>query len=194
LVVAGEWLAARSDVRTLRRAGTTVQFIPRYLDDDELAWLLSHAEAVLLPYVTASQSGVLPVALRLARHVVVSDAGGLLEGVPAAEGSRSSVTAVAAGEVTALAAAIAGLVTRGRGREAGPRNGASRHVAASISAIERRESWMPFVSALQGLVSEVGPWPVSNSEVRGSSELSWKFRTVSPPPARGTMPGARRAE
>jgi D-inositol-3-phosphate glycosyltransferase len=169
LVVAGEWLASRSDLRALRALGPRVVLIPRYLEEEELVWLLSNAEAVVLPYVSASQSGLLPMALRLARHVVLSDAGGLCEGLPSV-GRTSSVTVVPAGDLGALSGAIAERVRRSSTPAPFCAYGASRHRAA-IRESERRNSWRPFVSAVLGLAESARPHPqASNSSGDSSSE------------------------
>lgn len=155
LVIAGEALAARRELHRLQRLGSRVRIVSRYLDEGELGWLLSHAEAVLLPYLSASQSGLLPTALRTARHVVHSDAGGLTEqasGIAAA----AVCTKVPAGDVESLAAALRELDRRpieGLGPHA---NGAPRHDGGPISQVERRESWRSFLCALDRVLGGNG--------------------------------------
>jgi hypothetical protein len=168
LVVAGERLGARRDLRALRRLGTQIRVIPRYLDDGELAWLLRHGEAVLFPYISASQSGLLPAALRLARHVVVSNVGGLTE---ATSGGRdANVTTVAAGDIGALAASIRQLSMPPFGRAGSYPDGASRHAAPPISVRERCESWASIVAALETVLATAGRSGASNRRWLGSSE------------------------
>lgn len=168
LVVAGERLGARRDLRALRRLGTQVRVIPRYLDDGELTWLLRHGEAVLFPYISASQSGLLPVAIRLARHVVVSSAGGLAE--EPAGGREAKLSTVPAGDIGALAASIRQLSIGPFSGAGSYRDGASRHAAPDISARERRESWGSFLAALETVLVTVGRGAASNSRWLGSSE------------------------
>lgn len=168
LVVAGEWLSSPSDARALHKLGSRVLVIPRYLDDDELTWLLANAEAVLMPYARATQSGLLPTALRLARDLVVSNAGGLCEQLPTEGGP--SVTVVPVGDRDALAAAIRARVARPACDGALGRNGASRHATIAISSKEQLASWGPFVSALGALLRAHPPSRSSNSVAVGSSE------------------------
>jgi len=156
LVVAGEWLATRADARALRALGSRALLIPRYLSDEELLWLLTNSEAVLLPYLAASQSGLLPMALRLAPHVVVSDVGGLCERWLADDRPPSSVTVIAPDDVTTLAGALKARLSEPARRAPAGGDGALRQRAASISVLERRDSWLPFVSAALGLVADEG--------------------------------------
>jgi glycosyltransferase involved in cell wall biosynthesis len=120
LVLAGEPLGTTRDLSRLtrlERPGIRVTVIRRYLEDAELLWLLRSAASVLLPYSRASQSGVLPLALRLSKHVVLSDAGALVEQL--GESGASSVTIVPAGDPRGLARAL-GDIARGT-REEGAR-------------------------------------------------------------------------
>lgn len=59
------------------RVGTDPGFelIQRYVDDDETAQLFLDADIVVLPYIEASQSGVLALAAALGRPAVVTDVG-----------------------------------------------------------------------------------------------------------------------
>lgn len=51
----------------------------RYLSDDELIEALHAANAVILPYRSASQSGIIPICLQAGRPVVATNVGGLTE-------------------------------------------------------------------------------------------------------------------
>jgi glycosyltransferase involved in cell wall biosynthesis len=62
---------------------------------------------VVLPYTSATQSGVIPIAAAFARPVVATDVGGLPEQL--ADGRCGVV--VPAGNAEALAAAVVGLLT-----------------------------------------------------------------------------------
>ena len=107
LVVAGEPVGRAG--RELARSATRSQrvtVISRYLEDAELRWVLANARVVVLPYTDASQSGVLPLALRLAEQVVVSDAGGLGEQLSQLGSPGAAVSCVPAGESAALARAL----------------------------------------------------------------------------------------
>lgn len=51
----------------------------RYIQDGEMLWLFQHCTAVVLPYIEATQSGVIPIAYHFGKPVVVSDVKGLTQ-------------------------------------------------------------------------------------------------------------------
>jgi glycosyltransferase involved in cell wall biosynthesis len=119
LVVAGEPLGTTRDLARLTRVGRPrfrVTVIRRYVEDAEFLWLLRNAAAVVFPYTRASQSGVLPLALRLSKHIVLSDVGALVEQL--GEGG-ASVAIVPAGAPRRLALALSDIAREGS--EEGPR-------------------------------------------------------------------------
>lgn len=59
-----------------------VELFNRWIDDDEVVTLLSNVDVVVLPYIEASQSGVIPLAFSLGKPVIVTNVGGLSEQVP----------------------------------------------------------------------------------------------------------------
>ena len=65
-----------TDIRTLWKSATGG------LVDEEVAKLLSSVDLIILPYIEASQSGVIPLAFALGKPVVVTNVGGLKEQVP----------------------------------------------------------------------------------------------------------------
>ncbi len=79
-----------------------------FVEDREVAQLFLDADAVALPYVEASQSGVLNLAAAFGKPVVASDVGELGATVAA----HGLGTVVPAGDPAALAEAIAELATR----------------------------------------------------------------------------------
>jgi glycosyltransferase involved in cell wall biosynthesis len=105
LVVAGESYLGRGRLerlvkRTERR--DSVEVTNRWLSDAELWEHLRGTDVLLLPYVRASQSGLLPLALAAGVRIVTTDAGGLAEMLP-----RSKKHVVCkAGDVHSLAAAL----------------------------------------------------------------------------------------
>jgi starch synthase len=56
-----------------------IEMINRYISDDEVTVLMLRASLVVLPYIEATQSGVIPIAYAFARPVIATDVGGLGE-------------------------------------------------------------------------------------------------------------------
>ena len=54
----------------------------RWVSDEEVSHLLSSVDLIILPYIEASQSGVIPLAFALGKPVIVTSVGGLKEQVP----------------------------------------------------------------------------------------------------------------
>ena len=80
LVVAGEFISDlslfRADVERLGIAGN-VELLPGYVPADRVAPLFAAADAVVLPYRSATQSGVVPLAFGHGVPVIACDAGAL---------------------------------------------------------------------------------------------------------------------
>lgn len=82
LTVAGEaWKGMDATLERVRELGVEdlVEFDTRYLPDEEVAELFERADVVVLPYRSATGSGVVPVAYNYRRPVVVTAVGGLPE-------------------------------------------------------------------------------------------------------------------
>lgn len=82
LTIAGEFWDGQEETEALiERLGLShqVEMIPRYVSDAEAAELFTRADAVLLPYRAVTGSGVVPVAYRYGKPVIVSDLPGLTE-------------------------------------------------------------------------------------------------------------------
>jgi glycosyltransferase involved in cell wall biosynthesis len=78
-----------------------------FIDNDERSRLFARAAVVVLPYIQASQSGVVPVAYAAGKPVVATTVGGLPESVE--EGVTGLLVPPA--DVPALAAAVSALLT-----------------------------------------------------------------------------------
>ena len=80
LLVAGEFISEagrfRADLDRLGLAGS-VDLLPGYVPADRIAPLFAAADAVVLPYRSATQSGVVPLAFGLGVPVIACDAGAL---------------------------------------------------------------------------------------------------------------------
>ena len=80
LVIAGNGTLSEEEI-ALIRADKHIRLINRFITDGEMIWLFINSQAVVLPYIEASQSGVLPIAYKYNKPVVVSDLEGLTENV-----------------------------------------------------------------------------------------------------------------
>jgi glycosyltransferase involved in cell wall biosynthesis len=77
-------IAGNGDVepyRDLLNSSKNVRLINRYITEDELRTLHSECDFVVVPYIEASQSGVIALAAANGRAVISSDVGGLGEQV-----------------------------------------------------------------------------------------------------------------
>lgn len=78
LVIAGKGTLSEQE-KALIEYNPRVHLLNRYIGDDEMIWLIRHAGAVILPYIEATQSGVIPLSYHLGTPVVVSDVPGLTQ-------------------------------------------------------------------------------------------------------------------
>jgi glycosyltransferase involved in cell wall biosynthesis len=144
LIVAGEFYEPIQPYRVRAAAlgvAEHVRFYDRYLNDEEVRRLFAAADVCVLPYRSATQSGVVPVAYAASCPVITTRVGGLPEFV--AEG-ESGYT-VPPEDPAALAAAILRFYEQG-GRaamEAGVRREAAKY------------TWDALAGAIVDLVAEV---------------------------------------
>lgn len=89
-----------------------VTFVPRFVSEEELGWLLRRATVCCLPYTRIDMSGIAAAALACGTPLVLSDVGGFGEYV-----GRGAVT-VPAGEPSALASALVDVLSDPARREA----------------------------------------------------------------------------
>ena len=135
LVVAGEFwnnrAAYEAQIKGLGVAGQ-VSLVDRYIPNEEVPVYFAAADLVTLPYASATQSGVLQMALGFDRPVIASRVGGLADVVEAGD----DVTLVEPRDAAALARAINAFL-------AAP---VSRGVAASRASGKAR--WAQVVEAV----------------------------------------------
>lgn len=143
LIVAGEFYEGEDSLRTQAAPlGPAVRFDADYVADDRVGLYFSAADAVVQPYVTATQSGVAQIAFHFGRPVVTTDVGGLAEVVP--DGEAGLV--VPPNDPTALADALVRFVEEGLGER----------LAAGAARQRERYSWARLVDAVEGLVGGTG--------------------------------------
>ena len=144
LVIAGEFyepvepLLARIAELDL---GDSVRVLDRYVPDEEVGDLVAAADGVVLPYRSATQSGVVLVAYAGGCPVISTSVGGLPEVVE--EGVTGHL--VAPEDPTALADAILGFYARG-GRAA---------YEPAVHAAAAKFSWTAVSQGLTDLVAQV---------------------------------------
>lgn len=80
LIIAGKGQLSEEEVSLIRSERYIIP-ITRFITDGEMVWLFQNSLSVVLPYIEASQSGVLPIAYKFRKPVVVSDLQGLTENI-----------------------------------------------------------------------------------------------------------------
>jgi len=144
LVVAGEFYEPVEPLRArIAELGleSAVRVLDRYVPDEEVGDLVAAADAVVLPYRSATQSGVVLVAYAAGCPVISTAVGGLPEVVE--EGVTGHL--VAPEDPAALAGAILGFYARG-GRAA---------YEPAVHAAAGRFSWGAVTAGLEDLVARV---------------------------------------
>ena len=78
LVIAGGGQFSDEE-KELIRACDNLTVINRYIGDGEMKWLFHHMTAAVLPYIEATQSGIIPLAYLFGKPVIVSNVAGLTQ-------------------------------------------------------------------------------------------------------------------
>ena len=142
LVVAGEFYADEAALRAQAAPlGDAVRFDARYIPDDRIALYFSAADAVVQPYVSATQSGVAQIAFHFGRPVITTDVGGLAEVVP--DGEAGLV--VPPEDPGALADALVRFVA----------DDLADDLAAGVRREREAYSWDRIVEAIEALAADV---------------------------------------
>jgi glycosyltransferase involved in cell wall biosynthesis len=137
LVIAGEPYGGSDVYKNLIAASRfprNIVFHDRYIPDDGVAGYFSAADACILPYRSATQSGITSVSYHFDVPVIATDVGGLAEDV----GGRNTGVVVASPDPRELAAGIRKFFD-GEMREECVRN---------IARVKREESWARFAVKL----------------------------------------------
>jgi len=82
LLVVGEFYEDESSYRErVRDLGleSQVRFVSEYVPNEEVCWYFSAADVVVLPYRSATQSGIAQIAYHFDKPVIATDVGGLAE-------------------------------------------------------------------------------------------------------------------
>lgn len=78
LVVAGKGNFTDEE-KKLIQDNKAVILINRYIEDNEMMYLFNNAKAVVMPYIEATQSGIIPIAYKVGVPVIVSAVDGLTQ-------------------------------------------------------------------------------------------------------------------
>jgi glycosyltransferase involved in cell wall biosynthesis len=141
LLVVGEFWSPESDCRALvnRLAlSSAVTIVNRYVPNEEVAPYFTAADLVVLPYLDATQSAVIPMAYGFERPVITTKVGGLGEAV---KDGRTGFL-VPPGDSEALAQTVVRFF----------REELSQQLAANIRAERQRLSWEEMVHVVESLV------------------------------------------
>lgn len=78
LVIAGKGVLTEEEMQMIDKDKRII-LINRYIEDEEMVWLFQHARAVVLPYIEASQSGIIPISYQYGVPVITSNVAGLVQ-------------------------------------------------------------------------------------------------------------------
>lgn len=140
LLVVGEFYEDETAYRMQAEAlgiTSSVRFVARYVSQKEVTTFFSAADVVVLPYLSATQSGIMQIAYNFDKPVVASRVGGLAEVV--LEGKTGFV--VPPNDPTALADALRRLYTENHIEE----------FARNVQAEKKKYSWEAMVEAIERL-------------------------------------------
>jgi glycosyltransferase involved in cell wall biosynthesis len=144
LVVAGEFYENPAPYRARAQAGgSSVRLLERYLDDGEVEAVFRAADVVVLPYRSATQSGVTHVAYALGVPVITTDVGGLSETV---RPDRTGLV-VPPEDPAALADAIVRYFE----------DGMAERLRAGVAELRREHSWEQLAEQVIALGDQLTP-------------------------------------
>lgn len=144
LLVAGEFYTdPQPYVERIERLGLRDEVVLRgsFVPDDEVKYWFSAADSLVLPYRTATQSGVTQIAYRFGVPMIVTDVGGLPEIVP--DGRAGFVCRP---EASSLASAL--------GRTWEP--GVLERLREGVKSESRRFSWEEMCDRIEELYARAG--------------------------------------
>lgn len=130
LLIVGEFYEERQPYDTLideLGIGDYIRVIDRYVPNEEVETYFEAADLVVLPYLSATQSGIVQVAYAFDKPVIVTTVGGLPDVVQ--DGKTGFV--VPPGDPEALAGAVITFFLENRGAD----------MAAGVADIKERFSW-----------------------------------------------------
>ncbi len=145
LLIAGEFYEGEKEYRELiarLKLENAVTIVSEYIPRPEVPFYFSAADVVVLPYNSATQSGIAQIAYNFDKPVITTRVGGLGEVV---DDGRTG-TIVAPGDPPALARAIVEFYVSRREEE----------FVANVRTWKRRFSWEAMVDAVEDLLGAAG--------------------------------------
>jgi glycosyltransferase involved in cell wall biosynthesis len=142
LLVAGEFYEGESRYRRLvddLGLGDAVRFCSNYIPEEEVPLYFSACDVTVLPYRSATQSGIVQVAYHLDTPVICTDVGGLAEVVP--DGGSGFV--VPPEDIDALAEAVIRYYAEDW----------EERLRAGVREQKQRYGWAPLVTAIEELAA-----------------------------------------
>jgi glycosyltransferase involved in cell wall biosynthesis len=119
--------------------GPCIQFVSDYVPNDRVRLYFSAADVVVLPYLSATQSGITQIAYQFDKPVIATSVGGLPEVVH--DGQTGYI--VPPNDAHALARALQRFYAEGREKD----------FAANVHRERAKYSWEHFVEQIESLVS-----------------------------------------
>lgn len=104
LVIAGNGSYSEAEAQLVSSIPNVIS-VNRFIENGEMLWLLKNSMCVVIPYIEASQSGVIPLAYYCGKPVIASNIPGLKETVAPGR------TGVLANDVNEMAAALRTMCT-----------------------------------------------------------------------------------
>lgn len=78
LIIAGKGVFSDKELQLIKNSENIIT-INRFIEDQEMLWLTKNSEIVALPYIEATQSGVLPIAYHYGKPIIIRNLPGLVE-------------------------------------------------------------------------------------------------------------------
>jgi glycosyltransferase involved in cell wall biosynthesis len=119
--------------------GERVRFVSEYVPNEEVGRYFSAADVVVLPYLSATQSGIIQIAYNFDKPVIATDVGGLAEVV--VDGTTGFI--VPPNDPHVLAAAIGRYYNEGR----------EEAFSSNVRVEKKKYSWSHFVESIEELVA-----------------------------------------
>lgn len=142
LLVVGEFYENENDYHQLAKElniSEHVQFYSEFVPNEKVSLFFSAADLVVLPYKSATQSGIVQVAYHLNKPCVVTDVGGLAEVVI----DNRTGFVVESESPPAIAEAVIRFYSENKERE----------FSRNVSKVKRKYSWDNMITAIENFMS-----------------------------------------